>query len=579
MTESQPADGSGADSRADRMCRVKLRRLPSIALAGVLLAVGLSAAPGQEGAQPGYHDSAAVRAALDALCVAKPERVRWVDGGGFGAAGLSGIEIAAAGPVPPAQRPTLLVVGGLDGKSLAGSEAALALAASLARGVDALPPGITVLCVPQGSPAALDRYLALGRGDGGDATPVDDDRDGKADEDGPDDVDGDGLVLQMVIEDPAGEWVRCDDERFLVRAEPGDSPRYRLACEGQDDDGDGRFNEDGPGGVVLDRNFPLERPASSDPRIGPLPLSQVPARALADLALARRTYAVVLLQGAHASLATPGGVENLERWCEPDRALYELCLRDFRTATNRPQERPLALRAARNEDRGGLALDWFAAVPGALALEVAPWGPTVAEPQRPGPRDARFPLGNGTNGRRPPSARDRAWTSWLDNVTGGSAFVGWHPATLTGGTRVWIGGWKPWTIENPPATELARALVGLDTFVGGLATGAPKLELEARAERDGQIVRVRARVRNSGRLPTALAAGSTVRPTPGLSLGIVLEPEQRLLAGREVENAARLMGGEASVEKEWVVFGPEGKRIVLRASAPWCLDATTELAP
>ena len=64
--------------------------------------------------------------------------------------------------------------------------------------------------------------------------------------------------------------------------------------EGRDDDGDGRYNEDGPGGVDLNRNFPVGwKGPMQDPVSGRWPLSEPAAKALADLAMSRRTAAAV----------------------------------------------------------------------------------------------------------------------------------------------------------------------------------------------------------------------------------------------------------------------------------------------
>jgi hypothetical protein len=544
----------------------------------LLLALCTATAADAQSMGSGYRAPAQVAEELAALVAASPARARVPQFPPLAAAGLSAIELAAPGEVEPGARPTLLILGGLDGVSLAGSEAALACARALASDASPLGSDVSVVVVPCASPQALERYLALGRGEGGDATPVDRDRDGRSDEDGPDDVDGDGLVLSMLLEDPAGRWVLSDDERFLVEARAGDAPRLSLVPEGRDDDRDGAFNEDGPGGVVLERNFPLERPAA-DPLAGPLPLSQPAARALADFVLARRVFAVVLLQGSHGWLASPGGSESIERWAEPDRGLYELCVRELRSATARPQADVLALRAARHGAVGGLAQDWFAVVGGALSLELAPWGPCVAEPTRAAALDARFRVTEGVGeGARPPLERDRRWTSYLDNVTGGSAFVAWTPHVVDG-VRVRIGGWKPWTIENPPAAELPRALAGIERFVLALAKGAPKLELEASATRDGGIATLRARVRNAGRLPTSLAASSAVGAAASVTLELLLEEDQQLLAGREADSLPRLVGGEASAEREWVVLAPADKPLRLRVSAPWCNPLEREVRP
>jgi len=542
----------------------------------VALALALGAGVARAGQEPRYRTCEELERSLDEAAALEGARIARLAHPALVAAGVSAFEIASAGPVERELRPTLLVLGGFDGISLAGSEAAVACARALGSPASPLGPDVSVVVIPCAARAALERYLAEQRGDGGDGTPVDSDRDGSADEDGPEDLDGDGLVLSMLVEDPAGAWVLSDDDRFLVPAGPLDAPRLALRPEGRDDDGDGRYNEDGPGGVVLERNFPLERPAA-DPTTGALPLSQPAARALADFVLERRVFAVLSLQGSHGFLAGPGGTAAIESWAAPDRALYELCVREFRTATGRAQPQALSRRAARLADEGGVAQDWFAVVGGALSLELAPWGPAVARNSRGPALDARFER-EPSQGARPPLERDARWRPYLDDVTGGSAFVPWTPHLL-GGTRVRIGGWKPWTIENPPPSELARALGGIERFALGLAQGAPRLELEVRAERDGRIVTLRARVRNVGRLPTSLAARSAVRAQVGVSLECVLEDGQQLLAGRELDALGTLAGGESSAEREWVVLVPEGSSLALRAAAPWCNPVRTEVRP
>ena len=550
------------------------RPFPSLAALALALAPAAPAAVAVQ--EPRYRSCEELERALDEAAALEGSRLRRLEHAGLAAAGVRAFEVATPGPIEASQRPTLLVLGGFDGISLAGSEAAAACARALGAPASPLGPEVSVVIVPCAARAALVRYLADQRGDGGDDTPVDLDRDGSVDEDGPEDLDGDGLVLSMLVEDPAGAWVLSDDDRFLVPAGPLDAPRLSLRPEGRDDDGDGRFNEDGPGGVALERSFPLERPAA-DPSTGALPLSQPAARALADLVLERRVFAVLSLQGSHGQLAGPGGTASIESWAAPDRALYELCVREFRAATSRVQEQPLSRRAARLRDEGGSAQDWFAVVGGALSLELAPWGPRVALAARGAALDARFVRETGS-GPRAPLERDLRWRPYLDDVTGGSAFVPWTPHLL-GGTRVRIGGWKPWTIENPPAADLPRALAGIERFALSLAQGAPKLELEVRAERDGRIATLRARVRNVGRLPTSLAARSAVRSTGGVTLELALEEGHELLAGRELDTLGTLAGGESSVEREWIVLAPEGSALALRATAPWCNPVRVEVRP
>ncbi len=89
--------------------------------------------------------------------------------------------------------------------------------------------------------------------------PVDDDRDGVADEDGYDDLDGDGVITQMRKKVPLGSGThRLDpkDPRLLVAAESGELGDYvLLGPEGFDNDGDGKVNEDTVGYVDPNRTW------------------------------------------------------------------------------------------------------------------------------------------------------------------------------------------------------------------------------------------------------------------------------------------------------------------------------------
>lgn len=90
--------------------------------------------------------------------------------------------------------------------------------------------------------------------------PVDDDRDGQKDEDPPEDLDGDGSITQMWKADPNGRWIRDrNDPRVFTRVADDEKGEWTmLGSEGIDNDGDGRINEDGPGGDDMNRNWPTD---------------------------------------------------------------------------------------------------------------------------------------------------------------------------------------------------------------------------------------------------------------------------------------------------------------------------------
>jgi len=90
--------------------------------------------------------------------------------------------------------------------------------------------------------------------------PVDDDRDGLVDEDGPDDLDGDGQITLMRVKDPGGDYK--DHPKYagqMTKVENGEAGQYRvLGVEGIDNDGDGKVNEDGDGAYDPNRNWPWQ---------------------------------------------------------------------------------------------------------------------------------------------------------------------------------------------------------------------------------------------------------------------------------------------------------------------------------
>ncbi|MFT3824466.1 MAG: M14 family metallopeptidase [Chitinophagaceae bacterium] len=77
--------------------------------------------------------------------------------------------------------------------------------------------------------------------------PVDNDRDGLVDEDGFDDLDGDGNIVMMRRKNPNGRWKQDPkDPRKMIQVGPEEKGEYELlGQEGIDNDGDGLVNEDG----------------------------------------------------------------------------------------------------------------------------------------------------------------------------------------------------------------------------------------------------------------------------------------------------------------------------------------------
>jgi len=125
---------------------------------------------------------------------------------------------------------------------------------------------------------------------------IDDDRDGLYDEDGPDDVDGDGSITNMRIRDTLGR-LRSDptDPRILVSVKPGEKGEWtRLGQEGLDNDGDGLVNEDGEGFVDGNRNWGFNwNPPYVQRGAGNYPFEGTGIKAIAEWMLARPNIILV----------------------------------------------------------------------------------------------------------------------------------------------------------------------------------------------------------------------------------------------------------------------------------------------
>ncbi len=158
--------------------------------------------------------------------------------------------------------------------------------------------------------------------------PTDNDYDGELDEDGYEDLDGDGHITQMWKFDPNGRWRRNKlDPRIIERVPDGEQGELtRLGSEGIDNDGDGRINEDGPGGYDMNRNWGSDwQPNHVQYGAGEHPFDRPETKAVADFILTRPNIAAgqsyhntggMLLRGPGASY-----LENL--YPRSDRQMYD----------------------------------------------------------------------------------------------------------------------------------------------------------------------------------------------------------------------------------------------------------------
>ena len=270
----------------------------------MLLVAALFITPGPASATGKYSDPADVNRRIEQLRQGSPSLVKVhkmaVTPGGRE---MLMIEIGKGGTTVPA----VLVTANMTGTTPVATEAALSLATRILADAS-MSAGRTWFILPVGNPDAYARYFTRPLwSDPGNATPFNDDADDQADEDGYNDLNNDGLITQMRVKAHDGTWVPVEGEPRLMRradAVKGEKGIYKLYTEGIDDDGDGQYNEDTPGGTNVNINFP-HLFKNFGKRSGLYPGSTPEAEALLKFAFAHPELVMVMSFGTTNYLLAP----------------------------------------------------------------------------------------------------------------------------------------------------------------------------------------------------------------------------------------------------------------------------------
>lgn len=158
----------------------------------------------------------------------------------------------------PEEKPGFYIDGNIHSNEIQGTEMALYTAWYLAETfkdvsfIKELLADKVFYIVPTINPDARDHYMKEPNSQNSPRSgviPVDNDRDGLIDEDGFNDLNGDGNITMMIRKSPTGRLKKDpNDPRRLIPAKVDEQGEYEmLGFEGIDMDGDGRVNEDGTG--------------------------------------------------------------------------------------------------------------------------------------------------------------------------------------------------------------------------------------------------------------------------------------------------------------------------------------------
>jgi hypothetical protein len=534
------------------------------------------------------HDSLTV--AIERLAQRWPTTVRVVSlGRSTQGREIPMIRLGREEAPPAAPRPAIVIAANLEADHLVGSQVALRMVERLAdadgdeAAVTALLDRVTLYVVPRLNPDGAERVLAgAPRLDArASLRPLDDDRDGRVDEDGPDDLDGDGLSLLMRVRDDAAAWVADEnDPRLLRKADPskGEKPVYSVYREGLDNDGDGRIDEDPPGGVELQRNWPYHW-SEFDPTAGYSPGAELETRPLIRFLVDRPEVVAVWTFGLADNLASEPK--------KPDSTLDEADLPYFAELARRHQHH--AAEAARAPGQP------IAAPEPAIPNPAPPSGPPTPARTQPGSASTALPtLDPASDGAlhdwayhqrgliglasrlwtrpevpdppegepKPPDDAEARWLYWNDRLAGGGAFVPFRPFDHPTLGPVEIGGWRPGVRLNPPPDRFAPIADAQLAFLRDLVDRLPRLELrrvEARPLGDG-LFDVEAVIANAGVLPTAFAQGVKTRESPPVVARLQGQGIQ-LVAGKP-SHTIDALSSTAPVTLRWTIRAPDDIRSV-----------------
>jgi hypothetical protein len=532
----------------------------------------------------GYLDHEGLTAALRKLCDEPTARAALTSLAKSGEG--RDVWLVQLGAKPAPATPALVIVANLEGDVLVGGQVAIGLAERLAAATDDSTLGkaladLTVYIVPRLNPDGAEATLK-GRPTRTNLRPVDRDRDAARGEDGPDDLDGDGLITSLFVPDTkAALKIDPKDPRLMLRADAakGEAARFSEYAEGKDDDGDGLLNEDPAGGVNLAINWPHRWP-EFDPEAGAVPVGEPETLALVRFAFVHpEIYAVWslgLMDNLREAPKKPGtalddadlplAVELSRLYGEAVKAVPKDVVQPAAASVAATPELPGGTVEAPPQARGpmgtegsagGSIADWAYHQLGVFGLASRPWnGPDLPEPGK----------------DQPAWPKDRAavWLLWNDRVVNGQAFAPLtkrdHP-TLG---PVLVGGWKPGVRVNPPVDKLKPLTDAHAAFLEQLVTRRPRLALGAVTAKPlgGGLFEVRARVENRGTMPTATARAAKDRLAPPV-LVTIDAGASKLVAGRKVVRVDRIEGPSGSSEVMWILAATRDQaEVVIEASCP-----------
>jgi hypothetical protein len=472
------------------------------------------------------------------------------------------------------QKPAFFIEGGRHAGEISGIEATLFFIDHLLTryGKD---PAITrlvdskvIYARPQNNPDGASLYHLTAQTLRSSVRPYDNDEDGLLDEDPGEDLDGDGHIRQMrrMVGKGKGGFIKDpkDPKGRAMRRVADGTGDYEVYSEGVDNDGDGRYNEDGIGGLDLHRNYPENwRPMKEETGrgyvqagAGEYPLSEPETRA---------TFMFLM---THPNVAIAQSLDTA----------VPMILRGPSTSRSEESMFPADLALIKKFDAKGLEITGYPWAGDTYYVYATRGGrnPLTGEEARPTPLFGHGPdfgysyygavwYGNEiwNGGRFVDYDKDGRYDDWEvlrwndENRAGKGDFMEWSTFKHAALGDVEIGGFNPkFYSQNPPADMLETWARNEAMFNLYLAQQLPQVKIvSATAKRaSDDLYDVELTVTNEGLMPTSLEIARRVKMVRPDSCTITLAKGQTLAARAEGQPRQR-----TSIEIDWLNPGETKK--------------------
>ena len=427
-------------------------------------------------------------------------------------------------------KPAYYYDGNIHAGELTGAEVALHYAWLLLSGygnderITRLLDTRTIYIRPKFNPDGADIALTTPNALRSTPRPYDEDMDGLLDEDPGNDLNNDKLITEMRVKNPSGKWmISSDDPRIMVERGPNDlvGEFYDMYDEGIDDDNDGLYNEDGIGGIDMNRNFPRNWGLESEQKgAGAFPLSEPETRAAIEFLNAHRNIAGIF--HGHTAAGFLYRLPSTTNWDNFDMADQRLILELSDKYATTTGQRVVPSYSNPRLHRHGTLISWGYWDYGVVGFVPEFWGAFQADANKDG------------------RVSDLERMKWNDAELDGKGFVNWQAYDHPQLGKVEIGGWNhKFTRQNPPVKYLKGEIEMYVEWMLWLAETSPKIAVsqpKVEVLEKGKLVKVSLTVENEGYLPTNIT-----------ERGIALEIAKPVRALVEL-TGAELVSGKARTD-------------------------------